>query len=69
VHAQIPAALAGQVTSAQEGAMEGVLVSVKRNGATITITVSSDHEGHFSSRPPSSSPANMRCASARSATS
>jgi virginiamycin B lyase len=48
LHAQAPAALSGQVSSAQEGAMEGVLVSAKRNGATITITVSSDHEGHFS---------------------
>ena len=48
VHAQIPAALAGQVTSAQEGAMERRGGQRQGNGATITITVSSDHEGHFS---------------------
>ena len=48
LHAQTPAALSGQVTSPQEGPMEGVLVSAKKAGATITITVSSDREGRFS---------------------
>src|SRR5436190_3260870 len=46
--AQAPAALTGQVTSAEEGAMEGVLVSAKKAGSTITITVVSDAQGRFS---------------------
>ena len=41
-------ALTGQVTSAEEGAMEGVLVSAKKAGSTITITVVSDRDGRFS---------------------
>jgi streptogramin lyase len=45
--AQAPAALSGQVTSAEEGAMEGVLVSAKKAGSTITITVVSDAQGKF----------------------
>src|SRR5204862_1165329 len=40
-------ALSGQVTSAEEGAMEGVLVSARRAGATITITVASDAQGRY----------------------
>ena len=36
------AALTGQVTSAEEGAMEGVVVSAKRDGSTITISVVTD---------------------------
>jgi len=42
------AALAGQVSSAEEGAMEGVLVSAKKTGSTITITVVSDAKGRYS---------------------
>src|SRR5207237_6466383 len=42
-----PSALAGQVTSQEEGAMEGVLVSAKRAGSTITITVVSNAEGQY----------------------
>ena len=42
------AALSGQVTSAKEGAMEGVLISAKRDGSTITTTVVSDAKGQFS---------------------
>jgi len=47
--AQAPpaAALAGQVTSAEEGPMEGVLVSVKKNAATITTTVVTDRQGRY----------------------
>src|SRR5262245_891812 len=41
-------ALSGKVTSAEEGAMEGVLVSAKKEGGTITITVVSDAQGKFS---------------------
>ena len=45
--AQNGAALTGTVTSAQEGAMEGVLVSAKKDGAHISITVVSDDKGHY----------------------
>jgi virginiamycin B lyase len=41
-------ALTGQVTSIEEGPMEGVLVSAKLEGSTITITVVSDAQGHYS---------------------
>ncbi len=41
-------ALTGQVTSAEEGAMEGVLVSAKKAGGNITITVVSDKNGRYS---------------------
>ena len=41
-------ALSGQVTSAEEGAMEGVLVSAKKAGSTITVTVVSDEDGRYS---------------------
>ena len=47
-HAQAPAALAGKVSSAEEGAMEGVLVSAKKAGSTITVTVVSDAKGRYS---------------------
>jgi streptogramin lyase len=46
--AQTPAALTGQVTSSEEGAMEGVLVSAKKDGSTVTITVVSDAQGNYS---------------------
>ena len=45
---QSPSALAGKVTSQEEGAMEGVLVSAKRAGSTMTITVVSDAHGQYS---------------------
>ena len=41
------AALHGQVTSAEEGAMEGVLVSARRDGSSITTTVVSDDKGQY----------------------
>jgi streptogramin lyase len=46
--AQAPVALSGQVTSAEEGAMEGVLVNAKKTGSNITVTVVSDKEGRYS---------------------
>jgi virginiamycin B lyase len=46
--AQAPAALSGQVSSAEEGAMEGVLVSARKAGTNITVTVVSDAQGNFS---------------------
>jgi virginiamycin B lyase len=45
---QVPAALAGQVTSQEEGPMEGVVVSAKKDGSTITVSVISDNKGHYS---------------------
>ena len=42
------AALAGLVSSDDEGPMEGVLVSAKRAGSTITTTVVSDAKGRYS---------------------
>src|SRR3982074_1226486 len=46
--AQTAAAISGQVSSAEEGAMEGVLVSAKKDGSTITTTVVSNDKGQFS---------------------
>jgi streptogramin lyase len=47
-HAQGTPALSGQVTSAEEGAMEGVIVSAKRDGSNITVSVVSDQQGRYS---------------------
>jgi streptogramin lyase len=41
------AALAGRVSSQQEGPMEGVLVGAKRAGSTMTVVVASDAEGRY----------------------
>jgi virginiamycin B lyase len=40
-------ALTGQVSSAEEDKMEGVLVSAKKAGSTITITVVSNQQGRY----------------------
>src|SRR5437867_10990353 len=40
-------ALTGQVSSQEEGPMEGVLVSAKRMGSTVTLTVVSDAQGRY----------------------
>ena len=42
------ATLSGTVTSIEEGAMEGVLVSAQKTGSTISVTVVSDAQGRFS---------------------
>src|SRR5262249_45364108 len=47
VEAQDSSALTGQVTSAEEGPMEGVLVTVRKLGATFTVTVVSDEKGNY----------------------
>lgn len=47
LRAQTGVALSGLVTSAEEGAMEGVLVSAKRPDAPITITVVTDSQGRY----------------------
>src|ERR1700722_3840599 len=46
--AQSTAALSGAVTSAKEGPMEGGVVSARKDGATITVSVVTDDKGHFS---------------------
>jgi virginiamycin B lyase len=48
VLAQSPAALAGKVSSAAEPVMEGVVVSAKKDGSTITISVVTDEKGQYS---------------------
>lgn len=40
-------AFAGQITSVEEGQMEGVLVSARKTGSTMTITVVSDEKGRY----------------------
>ena len=45
--AQAPVALTGQVTSEPEGAMEGVVVSAKKAGSTVTVSVISDAQGRY----------------------
>jgi virginiamycin B lyase len=49
LRAQSPSsiALSGQVRSAEEGAMEGVLISAKRADSAITVTVVSNAEGRY----------------------
>ncbi len=45
--AQAPAALTGTVSSAQEGNMEGVIVTAKKAGSTMSISVVSDDKGRY----------------------
>ncbi len=46
--AQNAAALSGAVNSAREGLMEGVVVSARKDGSTITVSVVSNDKGRFS---------------------
>ena len=49
VSAQTPAAaLTGQVSSTEEAAMEGVLVSATKSGSNVTVTVVSGADGRYS---------------------
>ncbi len=45
--AQNAAALTGTITSAQEGAMEGVVVTAKKDGSTMSVSVVSDDKGRY----------------------
>jgi virginiamycin B lyase len=45
--AQTASALSGQVTSAEEGPMEGVVVSAKKDGSTISISIVTNAAGRF----------------------
>ena len=42
-----PAALTGTVSSPEEGKMEGVVVSAKRPGSTIMVSVSTNAQGQY----------------------
>src|SRR5712691_8754039 len=42
------AALTGKVMSAEEGSMEGVVVSARKEGSTIRVSVITDAQGQFS---------------------
>jgi streptogramin lyase len=42
------AALSGQVASTEEGPMEGVIVSAKKDGSTITVSVITNAQGRYS---------------------
>src|SRR5215469_16385547 len=44
---QPPVALSGHVTSEAEGTMEGVVVSAKKEGSTVTVSVISDAQGRY----------------------
>jgi hypothetical protein len=68
VQAQSAVALTGKVGSAAEPVMEGVAVSAKKDGATITVSVVTDDKGATASRRRGSSPGITRSAPARSAT-
>src|ERR1700704_4667786 len=48
VQAQGQAALTGQVSSAEEGAMEGVVVSARKTGSTVMVSVTTDEKGRYS---------------------
>ena len=62
------AALSGQVSSADEGVMEGVLVSAKKDGSTITTTVVTNAQGRYSFPADRLAPAATPSRSAPSAT-
>ena len=47
IAAQADTALAGKVSAGQD-ALEGVLVSAKKDGSTVTVTVVSDKDGRYS---------------------
>src|SRR5262252_10058172 len=42
-----PAALSGQVTSDAEGAMEGVVVTARKDGSIVSSSVTTDAKGHY----------------------
>jgi hypothetical protein len=48
-----PPVLIGQITSDQEGAMEGVVVSARKDGSTITIRSSATGKATTLFQPPS----------------
>ena len=47
LRAQSGVALTGRVTSVQEGPMEGVVVTARREGSTISVSVATDDKGRY----------------------
>ena len=45
---QAPAALTGVVSSAAEGAMEGVVVTAHKDGSIVSVSVTTDAQGRYS---------------------
>src|SRR5438477_11556564 len=45
--AQTTSGLTGQVTSTEEGPMEGVVVSARKDGSTVSISVVTNAQGRF----------------------
>ena len=45
---QIPSILTGQVSSQEEGLMEGVVVTARKDASTISVSVISDKQGRYS---------------------
>ena len=58
--AQTAVALAGTVASAEEGPMEGVVVSAKKDNSNITVSVITDARANMRSRRRSSGPVIIR---------
>ncbi len=48
VRADTAAALTGKVTSEAEGAMEGVVVTARKDGSTVSVSVTTDAQGKYS---------------------
>jgi virginiamycin B lyase len=46
-HAAQATAIAGQVTSKAEGAMEGVVVTAHKDGSIVSVSVITDAKGHY----------------------
>src|SRR6202451_832943 len=44
---QAPAALTGVVSSQAEGAMEGVVVTAHKDGSIVSVSVTTDAQGHY----------------------
>jgi virginiamycin B lyase len=44
---QAPVAIAGQVSSQAEGAMEGVVVTAHKDGSIVSVSVTTDAKGHY----------------------
>jgi streptogramin lyase/mono/diheme cytochrome c family protein len=46
-YAQAPTALTGQITSAAEGPMEGVVVTAHKDGSIVSVSVTTDAQGRY----------------------
>src|SRR5882762_10887125 len=68
LHAETQSALTGLVGSEAEGRMEGVVVTARRAGSIVQVSVTTDAEGRYSFPQTAWNRANTRATSARSAT-